>query len=143
MRQRRRESFLNAFRESWRKKEYLCRSVTDSHTQRFLVGERISIRMDTPFAATSPSRLYALLLRLRPLQSGTLMAFSGELVHGALLRWLSASAPEVATWLHDGNKRRLFTCSSLQFPFAPARIPQPEPDNVPLPPHPHNTFTHS
>ena len=116
-------------------------SCIATFTQRFLVGERISIRMDTPFVATSPSRLYALLLRLRPLQTGTLMAFSGELVHGALLRWLSASAPEVATWLHDGNKRRLFTCSSLQFPFAPARMQQAERDNVHVPLDPEKTYT--
>jgi hypothetical protein len=41
------------------------------------------------------SRLYAFLLKLRPLQQGTLMSFNGEL-------------------MHEGNKRQLFTCSNLQ-----------------------------
>jgi CRISPR-associated endoribonuclease Cas6 len=94
--------------------------------------------MRTPHPA--PARLYALLLRLRPLQSGTLMPFSGELVHGAFLRWLQNAAPDVAAWLHDGNKRRLFTCSSLQFPFAEARMRQAERENVHLPLDPEKTY---
>ena len=69
--------------------------------------------MNTAYPPTAPARLYALILKLRPLQPGTLMPFSGELVHGAFLRWLKNAAPDVATWLHDGNKRRLFTCSSV------------------------------
>jgi CRISPR-associated endoribonuclease Cas6 len=73
--------------------------------------------MDVPLSPTSPANLYAFLLKLRPLQEGTLMPFSGELVHAAWLSWLSSAAPEVASWLHNGNKHRLFTFSSLQFPF--------------------------
>ena len=80
------------------------------------------IPMHTPHPPTAPATLYALLLQLRPLQRGTLMPFSGELVHGAFLHWLQHAAPDVATWLHDGNKRRLFTCSSLQFPLPAQRM---------------------
>ncbi len=89
--------------------------------------------MDTPFSLAAPARLYALLLKLRPLQPGTLMPFSGELVHGAWLDWLRTAAPDVATWLHDGNKRRLFTCSSLQFPLPMHRMLEAERDNIHLP----------
>jgi len=61
------------------------------------------------------------------------MPFSGELVHGALLEWFRSAAPDVATWLHDGNKQRLFTCSSLQFPLVEARMREAERNNVHLP----------
>lgn len=88
----------------------------------------------------TPTRLYAFLLRLRPVQAGTLMAFSGELVHGALLRWLRQTAPDVSEWLHDGNKRRLFTCSSLQFDFPQARMLDAERRNVHLPLDPQKTY---
>ncbi|HEU5382395.1 MAG TPA: hypothetical protein VFV38_43835 [Ktedonobacteraceae bacterium] len=43
--------------------------------------------MAPPSIASAPARLYALHLRLRPLQSGTLLPFSGEQAHGAFLRW--------------------------------------------------------
>src|SRR5438552_18879208 len=97
--------------------------------------------MDTPFSSLAPAKLYAFLLKLRPLQSGTLMAFSGELVHGAWLNWLSSAAPDVATWLHEGNKRRLFTCSTLQFPLSVQRMCAAELDNVHLPVKPEETYT--
>ena len=51
------------------------------------------IPMHTPHPPTAPATLYALLLQLRPLQRGTLMPFSGELVHGAFLHWLQHAAP--------------------------------------------------
>jgi len=89
--------------------------------------------MNTVYTSTAPARLYALLLTLRPLQSGTLMPFCGELVHGAFLHWLKKAAPDVATWLHDGNKRRLFTCSNLQFPVPVQRRLEAERANLPLP----------
>ncbi len=94
--------------------------------------------MDT---SQGPTRMYALLLRLRPLQQGTLMPFSGELVHGALLSWLRAAAPDVATWLHEGHKRRLFTCSSLHFsqPMQPSL--KAERENIHLPLNPMKTYT--
>src|SRR5713101_6221346 len=95
--------------------------------------ERNHVVMDTPFSPTAPAKLYAFQLKLRPLQTGTLMPFSGELVHGAWLDWLRSAAPDVAAWLHDGNKRRLFTCSSLQFPLPVVRMRQAERDNVHLP----------
>ena len=88
----------------------------------------------------APTRLYAFLLRLRPVQSGTLMAFSGELVHGAFLRWLRETAPDVSAWLHDGNKRRLFTCSGLQFELPRQRMVSAERENVHLPLDPQKTY---
>jgi CRISPR-associated endoribonuclease Cas6 len=82
---------------------------------------------------TTPAKLYALLLQLRPLERGTLMPFTGELVHGAWLNWVRNAAPDVATMLHSGNKRRLFTCSSLQFPFLPESLLQAQRENKHLP----------
>ena len=90
---------------------------------------------------TGPARLYALLLKLRPLQEGTLMPFSGELVHGAFLKWLTAAAPDVADWLHAGQKRRLFTCSSLHFPHPMQRFTHAERENIHLPLSPEKTYT--
>lgn len=97
--------------------------------------------MNTPYPSTAPARLYALLLKLRPLQSGTLMPFSGELVHGAFLHWLKGAAPEVTTWLHEGNKRRIFTCSSLQFPLPAQSRLEAERANRHLPLDPEQTYT--
>ena len=97
--------------------------------------------MDTPLAANGPARLYALTLKLRPLQYGTLMPFSGELVHGAFLRWLRNAAPDVAAWLHEGQKRRLFTCSSLHFPRFEARQLEVERRNTHLPLEPEHTYS--
>ncbi len=88
----------------------------------------------------APTRLYAFLLRVRPIQAGTLMAFSGELVHAAFLRWLRDTAPDVSAWLHDGNKRRLFTCSSLQFDWPEQRMMHAERDNVHVPLDPQKTY---
>ena len=68
------------------------------------------------------------------------MPFSGELVHGAWLDWIRKSAPDVAASLHDGNKRRLFTCSSLQFPLPLARLRDAERDNVHLPLDPEKAY---
>jgi CRISPR-associated endoribonuclease Cas6 len=97
---------------------------------------------DSPLSsADTPAKLYALILKLRPIQYGTLMAFSGELVHGAWMRWIREAAPEVATWLHDGNKRRLFTCSSLLFPLSPVRMLEAERENVHLPLDPEKTYS--
>lgn len=97
--------------------------------------------METPFPTQAPNKLYAFQLKLRPLQQGTLMAFSGELVHGAWLKWLSFAAPDVSNWLHEGNKRRLFTCSSLQFPIPHPRMREAEQDNIHLPLDPGKTYT--
>ncbi|HZS75771.1 MAG TPA: CRISPR system precrRNA processing endoribonuclease RAMP protein Cas6 [Ktedonobacteraceae bacterium] len=97
--------------------------------------------MDIPLTSTAPSRLYAFLLKLRPIQEGTLMPFSGELVHAAWLHWIRAAAPEVAEWLHEGNKRRLFTCSSLQFPLSPAKLLDVEQNNIHWPLLPEKTYT--
>src|SRR5436305_15142644 len=103
--------------------------------------ETDNVTMDTPLSSTAPAKLYAILLKLRPLQPGTLMPFSGELVHGAWMRWLRGAAPDVATWLHDGNKRRLFTCSSLQFPLPALRILEAERQNTHMLLDPGNTYT--
>jgi CRISPR-associated endoribonuclease Cas6 len=69
------------------------------------------------------------------------MPFSGELVHAAWLKWISQYAPDVATWLHEGNKRRLFTCSSLQFPLPAHRMQEAEQRNIHLPLDPARTYT--
>lgn len=95
----------------------------------------------TPLTPTGPARLYAFILKIRPLQQGTLMPFSGELVHGAFLKWLNASAPDVAEWLHEGQKRRLFTCSSLHFPREMQRFMHAERENIHLPLDPAKTYT--
>src|SRR5438067_8086344 len=97
--------------------------------------------MDVPLSPISPAKLYAFLLKLRPLREGTLMPFSGELVHAAWLDWLRSASPEVASWLHEGNKRRLFTCSSLQFPFPASRMCEAERENVHMPLTPEKTYT--
>jgi CRISPR-associated endoribonuclease Cas6 len=69
------------------------------------------------------------------------MPFSGELVHGAFLKWLNTSAPDVAAWLHEGQKRRLFTCSSLHFPRPAQRFLHAERENIHLPLNPEKTYT--
>jgi hypothetical protein len=99
--------------------------------------------MSTPFSTqpSAPSRLYAFLLKLRPLKYGTLMPFSGELVHAAWLSWLNTAAPDVANWLHEGNKRRLFTCSSLQFPLPRMRMFEAEQNNIHMPVEPEKIYT--
>jgi hypothetical protein len=99
--------------------------------------------MSSPILNQSPalSRLYAFLLKLRPLKYGTLMPFSGELVHAAWLSWLRSAAPDVADWLHEGNKRRLFTCSSLQFPLPRTRMFDAERDNIHMPVDPEKLYT--
>ncbi|GAC1461878.1 MAG: hypothetical protein NVS4B12_08680 [Ktedonobacteraceae bacterium] len=85
--------------------------------------------------------LYAFYLKLRPIQYGTLMPFNGELVHAAWLDWLRSAAPDVATWLHEGNKRRLFTCSSLKFPVSTEKMRDAERYNIHLPLDPLKTYT--
>lgn len=97
--------------------------------------------MENGFSGATPSKLYAFLLKMRPLEFGTLMPFSGELVHAAWLNWLRSAAPDVAEWLHEGNKRRLFTCSSLQFPLPSPKILNAERDNTHLPIDPEKTYT--
>src|SRR6266496_2000144 len=97
--------------------------------------------MDVSLLPRSPAKLYAFQLKLRPLQEGTLMPFSGELVHAAWLDWLGAAAPDVATWLHEGNKRRLFTCSSLQFTLSQEKMLEVERHNVHWPLSPEKTYT--
>jgi CRISPR-associated endoribonuclease Cas6 len=97
--------------------------------------------IEIPFTATAPNRLYSLELKLRPIQPGTIMAFSGEFVHAAFLNWLKATAPDVVTWLHDGNKPRLFTCSSLQFSLPEQRMREAERRNIHLPLDPEKTYS--
>lgn len=97
--------------------------------------------MDRLMVGTAPARLYAFLLKVRPLEQGTVMPFSGELIHAAWLRWLEVTAPDVAHWLHDGNKRRLFTCSSLQFPLPTSRVREAEREHVFLPVEPQKIYT--
>jgi CRISPR-associated endoribonuclease Cas6 len=94
----------------------------------------------TPFHGSHSTNLYALQLRLRPLSKGTLMPFSGELVHGAFLHWLRETAPEVALWLHEGQKRRFFTCSSLHFNRSTQSLCRAERENIHLPLDPQETY---
>ena len=96
--------------------------------------------MNLPISSATPAKLYAFLLKLRPLAEGTLMPFSGELVHAAWLDWLGSAAPDVATSLHEGNKRRLFTCSSLQFPLPQEKMLEVERRNVHWPLSPEKTY---
>src|SRR5438270_4632515 len=103
--------------------------------------ETDNVSMDTPLSSTAPAKLYAILLKLRPLQPGTLMPSSGELVHGAFLLLVKNAAPDHATSLHDGNKNRLFTCSSLQFPLPVQRMLEVQRTNVHLPLDPEKTYT--
>jgi CRISPR-associated endoribonuclease Cas6 len=100
-----------------------------------------SSMIEHPIPTAASSRLYALILKIRPLQEGTLMPFSGELVHGAFLKWLNTAAPDVADWLHAGQKRRLFTCSSLHFPHPAQRFLHAERENIHLPLSPEKTYT--
>jgi hypothetical protein len=95
----------------------------------------------TTLAAAAPAKLYAFLLKLRPIHEGTLMPFSGELVHAAWLDWLGGAALDVATWLHEGNRRRLFTCSSLQFSLPQDKMLEVERRNVHWPLSPEKTYT--
>ena len=90
---------------------------------------------------SASNRIYALLLKLRPLGKGTLMPFSGELVHGTWMRWLRDTSPDVAQYIHGGGKRRLFTCSSLQFPFSQERLLHAQKENVHLPLDEQRTYT--
>lgn len=97
--------------------------------------------MSTFNSPGTSAKLYAILLKLRPLERGTLMPFSGELVHGAWLKWVRSAAPEVSATLHEGNQRRLFTCSSLQFPISPVRMRRAEEENIHLPLTPEKAYT--
>jgi CRISPR-associated endoribonuclease Cas6 len=87
------------------------------------------------------SRIYALLFKLRPLAQGTLMPFSGELVHGAWMRWLRDTSPEIAHSLHESGKRRIFTCSSLQFPLSHERLLHAQKENTHLPLNEQQSYT--
>jgi len=97
--------------------------------------------MDMPLTSEAPARLYAFLLKLRPIAEGTLMPFCGELIHAAWLNWLRTAAPDVSDWLHEKNKRRFFTCSSLQWPFSAARMLEAERNNTHMPLTPEKTYT--
>ncbi len=88
-----------------------------------------------------PGRVYALLLKLRPIQRGTLMAFSGELVHGAWMEWIRAVSPDISAALHEGNRQRPFTCSSLRFPLHSDRMRPAETENKHLHLEPEKQYT--
>ncbi len=60
--------------------------------------------------------LYALMLKLRPKAAGECLPNAGQQAHAALLAWLAAVDPALATRLHEPNNDRPFTCSSLWFP---------------------------
>jgi len=96
-------------------------------------GGCFMVSRESMAAIGAPTRLYAFLLRVRPGQAGTRMVLSGELVNAAVLNWLSQIAPDVSTWLHAGNKRRLFTCSTLQFGLPLQQMLNAERENMHLP----------
>src|SRR6266853_1662373 len=60
--------------------------------------------------------LHALMLKLRPQEPGDILPHAGQLAHAALLRWFAEVDSSLATYLHEPNVRRPFTCSSLWFP---------------------------
>ncbi len=60
--------------------------------------------------------LHALMLKLRPQEPGDILPCAGQLAHAALLRWFAEVDSSLATYLHEPNARRPFTCSSLWFP---------------------------
>lgn len=64
--------------------------------------------MDIPVKSANSTRLYALQLHLRPLHQGTLMPFSGELVHVQDVHRESEKAP----FLHLG--KQLFWLEDVQ-----------------------------
>jgi CRISPR-associated endoribonuclease Cas6 len=86
-------------------------------------------------------RLYALLLKVRPLGRGTLMPFSGQLVQGAWFSWVRSIAPQMVEHLHAWNQRRPYTCSNLQFPLPEARIREAERENRHLLLDPEKVYT--
>jgi CRISPR-associated endoribonuclease Cas6 len=57
--------------------------------------------------------LYALIIRLTAVQSGTLRATQGHLAHAAFLNILRQVDPDLAQALHDRNGRKPFTLSAL------------------------------
>ena len=69
--------------------------------------------MERATSLTAPTKLYAFLLKLRPLQGGTLMPFTGQQVHGAFLNWLQGAVPQVATWLHEGSKKSILIMNRI------------------------------
>jgi hypothetical protein len=69
------------------------------------------------------------------------MSFSGELVHGAWMRWLAEASPAIAQRLHEGGNRRLFTCSSVQFPLSQERLLRAQRENIHLPLAEEQTYT--
>src|SRR5689334_22867778 len=67
--------------------------------------------IEIPFPATAPTKLYAVLLKLRPIQYGTLMPFSGELVHAAIWIALCRKTRQVVAYaIGDRSKQ---TCQRL------------------------------
>ena len=60
--------------------------------------------------------LHALMLKLRSQRSGDILPHAGQLAHAALLHWFAEVDTTFATYLHEPNARRPFTCSSLWFP---------------------------
>jgi len=95
----------------------------------------------SPLHVPASDRLYAFLLNLRPIRQGTLMPFSGQLVQGAWIHWMRKIDPTIAEFLHEGNKRRPYTCSSLQFPLSESRVQEAERDNKHLLLDPASVYT--
>jgi len=79
-----------------------------SRFTRNITFERIYIQMDIAFSATEPSKLYAILLRSRPLLQGTLMPCTGEVVHAPLLSVYTITCIEPGCKLNHCISKALF-----------------------------------
>lgn len=67
----------------------------------------------SPDASLQSPDLYALIIRLTAVQSGTLRATQGHLAHAAFLDILRQVDPELTQSLHDWHGRKPFTLSPL------------------------------
>jgi CRISPR-associated endoribonuclease Cas6 len=65
-------------------------------------------------AAIEQGELYSLLLRLHPVEAGTVSAGLGRQAHAAFLDIVRQNDPELAEQLHQPNQRRPFTVGLLQ-----------------------------
>jgi hypothetical protein len=48
------------------------------------------------------------------------------------MRWVREADPAIAEWIHESGKRRLFTCSSMQFPIPQERLLRAQKENTHL-----------
>lgn len=78
--------------------------------------EKVSDLAEAPLSQPKSVKgeyMYAMLLKLRARTPGTLVPYSGQLAHAALLHWFAEVEPALAIRLHEPNQRRPFTCATL------------------------------